>query len=191
MLGRTHSHPGSHAAHGLDTPELNSLTFKFNCLCKNWYLDPYCVKHQVVFFTLLVEAIFLILAAMSFENVLNPNESSTDNMLGSWHFRGDKDVARNHVSACTTDYILHTARQWDTCDDGMLGQTPTETRQDMSCGFLATHTLQGVKKYLLSLLGVRVALSNSPMGTKGTGPPLPRSTENSRLAFRAESCCFP
>lgn len=77
---------------------------------------------------MLVEAVFSILAAMSYESMLlNPNESSPDNMLGSWHFKGDKSVARNHVGACTTDYIPHKARQMGQLGAGMLGQTPTET----------------------------------------------------------------
>lgn len=45
--------------------------------------------------------------------VLNLNESSIGNMLGSWHFKGDKNVARNHVSACAIDYIHYKASKWD------------------------------------------------------------------------------
>lgn len=90
-------------------------------------------------------------------------------------------------------YITYSTQpgKWGTCDSGMLGQTPTETQQEVSCGFLATHTLHGVEKHLLNLLGVRVALSSALMGTEGTGPSLPWRTGNPRLAFRAESRHFP
>lgn len=61
-------------------------------------------------------------------------------MLGSWHFKGFKNVARNHASAI--DYILCKARQegyWDNIGE-MQGQTPSAVRQDVSCGLLATQT---------------------------------------------------
>lgn len=65
-------------------------------------------------FTLLVDAIFLNFGSYVIrENVLSPNESSSDNMLGSWCFKGDKNVARNHMSAGAIDYTPRKARQRD------------------------------------------------------------------------------
>ena len=80
----------------------------------------------MVFFTLLVKAIFLHFGSCVIRKcVLNLNESSIGNMLGSWHFKGFKNMARNHASACAMDDILCKARQEGCWDSEMLGQTPT------------------------------------------------------------------
>ena len=46
-------------------------------------------------------------------------------MLGSWHFKGFKNMARNHASTHVVDDILCKARQEGCWDSEMLGQPPT------------------------------------------------------------------
>lgn len=114
-----------------------------------------------IFFTLLVEAIFLILAAMSDESMLlNPNEPSTDNMLGSWHFKGDKNVARTHVSACAIDHILNKARQTGYLWQRNAGSNPGWNLIGCELWVPPCKLYKEWKKHLLSLLGAMAALPN-------------------------------
>lgn len=84
----------------------------------------------MVFFTLPVKAIFPHFGScVIWKYVLNLNESSIGNMLGSWHFKRFKNMARNHTSARAVDDTLCKARQEGCWDSEMLGQTPTTAWQ--------------------------------------------------------------
>lgn len=108
-------------------------------------------------------------------------------MLGSWHFKGFKNMARNHASTHVVDDILCKARQEGCWDSEMLGQPPTTVWQcELWIPYHADFR-RSEQNTCSTCQGLRLLHPTDWWGTKRSCTWCLWRTENSKSTFWAES----